>query len=86
MPAVELPAAEQRLDGQFLSGNTQARTRLLKPLQYSGSLDEFKQQDLTPVVGREFEGLQVRDLLRWGDDMIRDLAVVSKSRTPIRPK
>lgn len=78
MPAVELPAAEQRLEDQFFGGNTQAQTRLLKPLQYNGSLDQFKHQDLTPVVGREFEGLQVRDLLRWGDDMIRDLAVVSK--------
>lgn len=84
MPSVELPAAEQQqqqqqlLDGDFFGGNAQARTRLRKPLRYAGTLDSFKNQDLTPVVGREYEGLQVKDLLRWGDDMIRDLAVTSE--------
>lgn len=78
MPSVELPASEQRLDGQFLGGNVQARTRLEKPLEYAGTLDSFKNQDLTPVIGREYEGLQVKDLLKWGDDMIRDLAVTSE--------
>lgn len=78
MPSVELPAGEQQLDGQFFGGHVQARTRLLKPLKYTGTLDSFRSQDLTPVVGREYEGLQVRDLLRWGDEMIRDLAVTSE--------
>lgn len=81
MPAVELTANEQSLDstgsGQFVGGNVQARTRLTKPLKYTGTLDSFKNQDLTPVLGREYEGLQVRDLLKWGDGMIRDLAVTS---------
>lgn len=81
MPSVELPAGEQQLDGQFFGGNAQARTRLLKPLKYTGTLDSFKHQDLTPVVGREYEGLQVKDLLRWGDEMIRDLAVTSEYAT-----
>lgn len=80
MPSVELPASEQRLDGQFLGGNVQARTRLEKPLEYAGTLDSFKNQDLTPVIGREYEGLQVKDLLKWGDDMIRDLAVTISRR------
>lgn len=78
MPAVDLPASEQQLDSHFLGGNAQARPRLLKPLRYSGTLDNFTHQDVTPVIGREYEGLQVRDLLKWGDDMIRDLAVTSE--------
>lgn len=80
MPAVSLPAKEHSLDdgSHFFGGHIQARTRLQKPLQYTGTLDRFQSQDLTPVVGREYEGLQVRDLLKWGDDMIRDLAVTSK--------
>lgn len=78
MPAVELPASEQKLDGQYVGGNVQVRTRLTKPLEYTGTLDSFKSQDLTPVLGREYEGLQVKDLLRWGDEMIRDLAVTSE--------
>lgn len=78
MPAVELAANEQRLDGHLVGGNVQARTRLSQPLQYTGTLDAFQSQDLTPVLGREYEGLQVRDLLKWGDEMIRDLAVTSE--------
>lgn len=62
-------------DANIIGGNPNARSRLLNPLVYSGSLDSFKHQDLTPVIGREFEGLQVTDLLRWGDEMIRDLAI-----------
>lgn len=77
MPSVDLPGDQQQLDGHFFGGNVQARTRLLKPLKYTGTLDTFKSQDLTPVLGREYEGLQVRDLLKWGDEMIRDLAVTS---------
>lgn len=58
-------------------GHPSARSRLLKPLLFSGSLDNFKHQDLTSVIGREFENLQVTDLLEWGDDIIRDLAITS---------
>ncbi|KAI3399485.1 hypothetical protein diail_6747 [Diaporthe ilicicola] len=80
MPSVALPAGERQLDGQFFGGNAQAHPRLLKPLRYAGTLDNFTHQDVTPVLGREYEGLQVRDLLKWGDDMIRDLAVTISER------
>lgn len=62
-------------DANIIGGHASARSRLLEPLIYSGSLDSFQHQDLTPVIGREFEGLQVTDLLRWGDAMIKDLAI-----------
>jgi len=62
-------------DANIIGGHPSARSRLLEPLIYSGSLDSFRHQDLTPVIGREFEGLQVTDLLRWGDAMIKDLAI-----------
>lgn len=60
-------------------GNEQARPRITKPLVYSGSLDSFTHNDLTPVIGREFKGLQVVDLLKASnsDGLIRDLAVTS---------
>lgn len=45
----------------------------------SGSLDRFTQQDLTPVIGREFIGLQVTDLLKGDAQLIKDLAVTSMS-------
>lgn len=75
MPSVKRLRSDE--DTDIVGGHENARPRLLKPLSYSGSLDGFKQQDLTPVIGREFEGLQVTDLLKWGDDMIRDLAITS---------
>jgi hypothetical protein len=66
-----------RSDSKVVGGHASARSRLSDPLVYAGSLDKFKQQDLTPVIGREFDGLQVTDLLQWGDEMIRDLAMTS---------
>lgn len=72
--AVSNGAAEANIVG----GNPAARPRLSKPLVYSGSLDNYKHADITPVIGREYEGLQVVDLLKADDQLIRDLAVTSK--------
>ncbi|KAF2125897.1 TfdA family taurine catabolism dioxygenase TauD [Dothidotthia symphoricarpi CBS 119687] len=79
MPSVEQVGGDQANMG-IVGGHPDARTRLREPLSYSGSLDDFKHQDLTPVIGREFEGLQVTDLLKWGDERIRDLAVTISQR------
>jgi len=78
MPSVKrtrLEDVHEDRDANTIGGHPSARSRLLEPLLYSGSLDSFRHQDLTPVIGREFEGLQVTDLLRWGDAMIKDLAI-----------
>jgi len=78
MPSIERTRVdEENSDAGIVGGHPDARTRLLEPLTYMGSLDGFKHQDLTPVIGREYEGLQVTDLLKQGDEMIRDLAVTS---------
>jgi hypothetical protein len=69
----------------IVGGHDSARSRLPEPLVYAGSLDEFTQQDLTPVIGREFEGLQVTDLLGWSDEVIRDLAITSTTPIAFRP-
>lgn len=77
MPAVKrahIDSAETTTSA-IVGGYETARPRLLRPLTYTGTLDSFQHQDITPVIGREYEGLQVTDLLKWGDDMIRDLAV-----------
>lgn len=54
-----------------------AATRCTSPIPYSGSLDSFAHRDLTPVIGREYDNLQVAELLSDpdGERMIRDLAV-----------
>lgn len=82
MPSVERVNAEDEYAAggtRIFGGNATARSRLLEPLVYSGSLDNYKYQDLTPVIGREFEGLQVTDLLQASDAVIKDLAVTGQS-------
>ncbi|TDZ26121.1 putative alpha-ketoglutarate-dependent sulfonate dioxygenase [Colletotrichum orbiculare MAFF 240422] len=74
--AVSNATAETNIVG----GDPVARPRLSKPLVYSGSLDKYKNSDLTPVIGREFEGLQVADLLKADDQLIKDLAVTISQR------
>lgn len=50
-----------------------------EPLQLKGVLDQFKSFDVTPVIGREFVDVNVKDLLRApnSDELIRDLAITS---------
>lgn len=61
-------------------GDARARTRCTEPLVYSGSLDSYAHRDLTPVIGREYDNLQVADLLKASDSnrLIKDLAVTGK--------
>jgi len=61
----------------IVGGNDIARPRLTR-IPYSGSLEKFKYNDLTPVIGRELEDLQIRDLLKESDEVIRDLAVTGE--------
>lgn len=56
-----------------------------KSLELSGALDKFKYEDTTPEIGREFLNVNiVDDLLRAinADEVLRDLAVTSKSMPP----
>lgn len=78
MPSINIPATDLVADSNIFGGNAAARTRRTQPIVYSGSLDQYKQADVTPVIGTEFEGLQVRDLLKAEDHVIRDLAVTSE--------
>lgn len=45
---------------------------------YSGTLDTFEQNEITPTIGREYFGLQIRDLLKWDDQHMKDLAYASE--------
>jgi len=75
MPSVTCTDANSA-PNNIIGGNDIARPRFTR-LVYSGSLEKFTYNDLTSVIGREFENLQVRDLLREGDDdaVIRDLVI-----------
>ena len=59
-----------------------AKTRLMYPLSYQGSLDNFHHVELTPVIGREYTKLNIEDILANpdGDRQIRDLALIISQR------
>lgn len=73
-------ATRDQTDARIFGGHPDSRPRLAGPLTYTGSLDTYTQADVTPVIGREFSGLQVRDLLKAEDHVIRDLAVTVSQR------
>lgn len=67
-PAVQKPAA-------------QVEAQHKEPLKLSGALDHFESFDVTPVIGREFVGVNLAKWLRApnSDELLRDLAITSKS-------
>lgn len=76
MPAI---AANANAMSTIKGGHEQSQTRNSQPLEYSGSLDSYSHNDLTPVIGTEYKGLQVADILKSEqcDQLIKDLAVTS---------
>lgn len=50
------------------------------PLQLSGILDKFKHIELTPAIGRQYDEIQLRDLLHApnADEYLRELAIISE--------
>ena len=54
-----------------------------EPLKLKRLLDEYKSFDITPIIGREFPDVQLVDWLNApnSDELIRDLAITSKSLT-----
>jgi hypothetical protein len=57
-----------------------------EPLQLKGVLDAYESFDVTPVIGREFVDVNLKEWLRApnSDDLIRDLAITSKSTRSLR--
>jgi hypothetical protein len=80
MPSAAPSQADATLGDHILGGHPESRPRISQPLTYTGSLDDIQQLDVTPVIGREYTGLQIRDLLRWDERLIRDLAVTISQR------
>jgi len=81
MPSAQIIPSDgfvHELDVNIRGGDAKARTECARPLVYSGSLDRFPSKELTPVIGREYEGLQVTELLETDNDqLIVDLAATS---------
>ncbi|KAJ5273158.1 hypothetical protein N7478_008283 [Penicillium angulare] len=80
-PSVDVisPSAPTPTGKLALAQETSQKTYIREPLKYSGSLNEYKNFDVTPVIGREFSGVQLTDLLN-DDDKLRDLAITVSRR------
>ena len=52
-----------------------------EPLKLSGVLDQYKSFDVTPIIGREFVDVNLKEWLEApnSDELIRDLAITSTS-------
>jgi len=48
-----------------------------QPLKLSGALEKYKYEDTTPIIGREFFGVNIVDDLLTDDEALRDLAITS---------
>lgn len=80
-----MPSAvgENSASDAIFGGHPDSRPRLSGPLTYTGALDKAftSKADLTPVIGTEITGLQIRALLKESDDALyRDLAALISRR------
>ncbi len=66
----------------IFGGHPSARTQCTASLRYQGYLDQYHHGDPTPAIGRDFDDLQIRELLKSSDReaRIRDLAVTVSQR------
>lgn len=79
-PSVDISPQSTVVDttGIDLSSKGQTSARYIRePLKYSGSLDEYKSFDVTPIIGREFSDVQLTDILS-DDQKLRDLAITGE--------
>ncbi|CAI6081891.1 unnamed protein product [Clonostachys chloroleuca] len=66
--------------GLLAAKSTNSTSKLTRePMKYHGSLDQYRQFQVTPVLGTEFTELQVADLLS-DSEKLRDLAVLTSQR------
>ncbi|KAL4936797.1 hypothetical protein BDV06DRAFT_233019 [Aspergillus oleicola] len=77
-----MPTVIEQDSPNLVGGHSEARPRISRPLEYSGGLDAYQHQDLTPVIGTEYEGLQIAEILRSPscEQVIQDLAVTISRR------
>jgi hypothetical protein len=52
-----------------------------EPLKLKGALDQYKSFDVTPIIGREFVDVNLKEWLEApnSDELIRELAITSTS-------
>lgn len=79
MPSI---APQEVRSDSIIGGHPDSRPRLSNPITYTGSLEKSiaSQLDLTPAIGREISGVQIRDLIDADDVLVRDLAALISQR------
>ena len=57
-----------------------SETQHREPLQLKGVLDKHESFDVTPIIGREFKDVNLKEWLRAenSDELLRDLAITSR--------
>lgn len=57
------------------------KSQHIEPLKTKGLLDQYEHFDTTPTIGREYPTIDLKQLLEASnaDELIRDLAITSKS-------
>jgi hypothetical protein len=87
---LEVKPVESKEDAAISDGKTERRdsgveanteslvNSLDAPLKYSGTLDQYKSVEVTPVIGREYPEVQLSEILK-DDEKIRDLAITGQS-------
>ncbi|KAL4912435.1 hypothetical protein BDW62DRAFT_216318 [Aspergillus aurantiobrunneus] len=77
-----MPTVIEQSSPAVFGGHSEARPRVSPPLEYSGSLNAYERRDLTPVIGSEYQGLQVAHILQSPnhEHLIHDLAVTISTR------
>lgn len=70
----------QETEAPAVQAPSQSTSQHKEPLKLSGILDQFESFDVTPVIGREFVGVNLAKWLRApnSDELLRDLAITSK--------
>ncbi|KAI1103150.1 TauD-domain-containing protein [Jackrogersella minutella] len=85
----ETTQESSKVDNGLAVGATELEDELPKlqtghkePLKLSGALDQFKQFDVTPVIGKEFIDVDLAEWLRApnSDELLRDLAITVSQR------
>lgn len=85
--AKDLPSKEQSKEAVYADdfppldeALPEVRTDHKEPLKTTGVLDQFEHFEVTPVIGREYPTLDLKELLRApnSDELLRDLAITSE--------
>lgn len=79
MPSV---ATGESIPTNILGGHPNSRPQISSPLIYTRKLEKAikSKVDLTPAIGTEITGLQIRGLLKEDDEAYRDLAALISQR------